>query len=70
MARTRNDPDASPREARRFATRTRRDREVEIRVLYCEKENGKEKPFTKFGDGGETARQRKRRKKSLIVAGE
>lgn len=71
MPRTRDDPNASPRDARRFATRRRRDREIEIRVLYCEKEKGKEKPLTKIGDGDEIARTKNRAKKSLmVVAGE
>lgn len=44
---------------------------VEIRVLYCEKEeNGKEKALAKIGDGGEIVRTRNRTEKSFIVAGE
>lgn len=70
MARTRDEPNASPREARKLATRRRRDREIEIRVLYCVKENGKVKAFTNLGDGDETVRMRNRTVKSLIFAGE
>lgn len=70
MARTRDEPNASPREARRLETRRRSDREIEIRVLYCVKENGKVKAFTNLGDGDEIVRMRNRTEKSLIVAGE
>lgn len=70
MNRTRDEPNSSPREARKLATRRRRDREIEIRVLYCVKEKGKVKPLTSISDGDEIVRMRNRTENSLIVAGD